>query len=81
MPGEPPQVDAVHHAVQHVDELGSRHGQRQRNDVAGNAANGKIVLLACHGFVLLLTVPFCSRRFQAPAGAVPPAALPLWMAR
>ena len=81
MPGEPPQVDAVHHAVQHVDELGSRHGQRQRNDVAGNAADGKIVLLACHGFVLLLTVPFCSRRFQAPAGAVPPAALPLWMAR
>ena len=46
--GQQPQIDAVHHAVQHVDELGQRHGEGQGQNVFGDAPLGKVVCLLCH---------------------------------
>ena len=51
--GEVAQVDPVHHAVQHVDQLGRRHGQGQTHNVAGDASPGKVVLTVRHGRGLL----------------------------
>ncbi len=42
-PRQAAQIDAVHHAVQHVDELGHRHGQGQGQNIFGDAPLGKVV--------------------------------------
>ena len=51
--GQAANVHPVHHAVQHVDQLGYRHGHGQAQDVPRHAAFGKVVGLGgCHGVVI-----------------------------
>ena len=57
MPGEPPQVDAVHHAVQHVDELGSVMGSASEMMLRGMLPTEK----SCS---LLATDSFSSLQFR-----------------
>lgn len=43
---QPTQVDAVHHAVEHIDQLGRCHRNSQREDIPRDASLGKIIVFA-----------------------------------
>ena len=55
--GNPAYIDAVHHIVQHIDQLSQRHGHCQVDNIPDNAPFGKIILIRSH-----FHPPFCRNR-------------------